>query len=66
MKARGHRQSAFIVFECLETPMKHEAQVFELASQSCIITKNSENFSLILASYAEYKLLFLVLFFCNY
>ena len=24
----------FIVFECLETPMKHEAQVFEIASQS--------------------------------
>ena len=23
-----------IVFECLETPVKHEAQVFEMASQS--------------------------------
>ena len=23
MKARGRRPSAFIVFECLETPMKH-------------------------------------------
>ena len=34
MKARGCWPSAFIVFECLETPMKQEAQVFEIASQS--------------------------------
>ena len=34
MKARGYRPSAFIVFECLEIPMKHEAQVFEIAPQS--------------------------------
>ena len=34
MKARGRRPSAFVVFECLETPMKHEARVFEMASQS--------------------------------
>ena len=34
MKARGRRPSAFIVFECLETPMKHEERVFEIASQS--------------------------------
>ena len=34
MKARGRRLSTFIVFECLETPMKHEAGVFEIASQS--------------------------------
>ena len=33
MKARGRRPRAFIVFECLETPMKHEARVFEMASQ---------------------------------
>ena len=32
MKARGHRPSAFIVFECLETMMKREALVFEIAS----------------------------------
>ena len=25
---------AFIVLECLKTPVKHEAQVFEMASQS--------------------------------
>jgi len=25
---------AFIVFECLEMPVKHEARVFEMASQS--------------------------------
>ena len=40
MKARGRRPSAFIVFECLETPMKHEARVFEIASQTC--TMNQE------------------------
>ena len=28
MEARGRRPSAFIVFECLETPMKHEARAF--------------------------------------
>ena len=37
MKARGRRLSDLIVFECLETPMIHEARVFEVASQSCII-----------------------------
>ena len=36
MKARGRRPSAFIAFECLEIPMKHEARVFEIVSQSCI------------------------------
>ena len=25
---------AFIVFECLETPVKHEARVVEMASQT--------------------------------
>ena len=39
MKARGHRPSAFIVFECLQTLMKYEARVFEIASQSCIINQ---------------------------
>ena len=46
MKARGLRPSAFIVFECLETPMKHEARVFEMASQSapnCKQKKTKEN-----------------------
>ena len=46
MKARGRRPSAFIVFECLETPMKHEARVFEMASQSapnCKQKKTKEN-----------------------
>ena len=32
MKALGLRPRAFIVFECLETPMKHEARVFEITS----------------------------------
>ena len=39
MKARGRRPSAFIVFECLETPMKHEARAFEIASQSKLVEK---------------------------
>ena len=34
MKAWGRRPRAFIVFECLETPVKHEARVFEMASES--------------------------------
>ena len=33
-KALGLRRRAFIVFKCLETPMKHEARLFEIASQS--------------------------------
>ena len=40
MKARGRGPSAFIVFECLETPMKHEALVFEIASQSKLKLKS--------------------------
>ena len=32
MKARGRGPSAFIVFGCLETSMKHEARVFEITS----------------------------------
>ena len=32
MEARGRRPSSFIVFEYLETAMKHEARVFEIAS----------------------------------
>ena len=65
LKARGRRPSAFIVFKCLETAMKHEARVFAIASQSCIINQEKmKKFSLILASCAEYKLL--ILFFSNY
>ena len=33
MKARGRRPSAFIVFKSLEILMKHEARVYEMASQ---------------------------------
>ena len=33
MKARGRRQNAFIVSRCLEPLMKHEARVFDMASQ---------------------------------
>ena len=34
MKALGGRPSAFIVFECMGTLMKHNERVFEIASQS--------------------------------
>ena len=40
MKVRGRRPSAFTVFECLETPMKHEARVFEITSQSKLKLKS--------------------------
>ena len=33
MKARGRRPSAFIVSRCLEPLIKHEARVFDMASQ---------------------------------
>ena len=59
MKARGRRPSAFIVFECLETPMKHEPRVFEIASQTCIMNQEQwKNVSLIWEHNAEYKLFF--------
>ena len=34
MKARGRRPSAFIVSRCLETPVKHDARVFDMASKT--------------------------------
>ena len=33
MKARGRKLSTFIVSRCLEPLMKHEARVFDMASQ---------------------------------
>ena len=36
------RSRAFIVFECLETPVKHEARVFEMASQSATNCKQKK------------------------
>ena len=42
MKARGRRPSAFIVSRCLEPLKKHEARVFEMASQTSV--KISWNF----------------------
>ena len=59
MTARGCGPSAFIVFECLKTPMKHKTRVCEIASQSCIINllRTMQKLSLKLASYAEYKFL---------
>lgn len=43
MKARGARPIAFTVFECLGTQMKHDARVFELASQSRLRNKRNGN-----------------------
>ena len=34
MKARGRRSGAFIVSRCLETPVKHDAQIFDMASKT--------------------------------
>ena len=34
MKARGRRPSAFIVSRCLETPVEHDARVFDMASKT--------------------------------
>ena len=39
MKVRSRKPSAFIVFNCLETPMKPDARVFEIASQSRLRNK---------------------------
>ena len=39
MKAQGRRPCAFVVFECLETLMKLNARVFEIASQSRLRNK---------------------------
>ena len=36
MKARGRGPSAFIVLRCLEPLMKHEARVFDMASQTSV------------------------------
>ena len=36
------RPRFFIVFKCLETPVKHQARVFELASQSAPNCKQKE------------------------
>ena len=37
MKARCRRRSAYIVSRCLESLMKHKAQVFDMTSQ-CFFT----------------------------
>ena len=47
MKAQGRRPSPFIVFECLETPMKHEARVFEIASQSKLKLRSTQKIKLL-------------------
>ena len=37
MNEQGSETSAFIVFECLETLMKHEARVYRMASPKGLI-----------------------------
>ena len=36
MKARGRRPSAFMVSKCQETPVKHDARVFDVVSKTDI------------------------------
>ena len=67
MKARDRTQSAFIVFECLETAIKHEARVFEIASQSCIINQEQgQNSQWFWHRTRNINLLFLLFFFSNH
>ena len=43
MKAGDRRlRSTFIVFECLETMLKHKERVFEVASSSNIINEQNK------------------------
>ena len=37
MNERSSRLSAFLLFECLETLMKHEARAYEMASPKGLI-----------------------------
>ena len=37
MNERGNWPSAFIIFECLETLMTHEARVYKMASPKGLI-----------------------------
>ena len=43
MKVRGVRPIAFTAFGCLGTLMKHDARVFEVASQSRLRNKRNGN-----------------------
>ena len=45
MKERGRRSSAFIVSRCLEPMMKHEARIFDMASQKGLFILNSSCFA---------------------
>ena len=56
------RENFSSVFECLETPMKHKAQVFEIASQTCIMNQEQwKDVSLVWEHNAEYKLFLMFL-----
>ena len=44
-RGRGRRTSAWIVFECLETLIKYDARVFEIASQSRVRNKSKWKYS---------------------
>ena len=39
MKVLSRKPSTFTIFDCLETPMKLDARVFEIASQSRLRNK---------------------------
>lgn len=58
-QVQGSSPSAFIVFECLETLMKHNAHIFEIASQPHLGNKRKWKYSLIfhmlLASFQEHE-----------
>ena len=46
------RLSAFIVFECLETLMKHEARVYEMASPKGLIKHKSKTKIMLVFSFS--------------
>ena len=54
MKARGRRQSAFIVSRCLDTPMKHEARVLEIASHDQSQTNHKQRLPIRIVCYLTF------------
>ena len=54
MKARGRRPSAFIVSRCLDTPMKHEARVLEIASHDQSQTNDKQRLPIRIVCYLTF------------
>ena len=54
MKARGRRPSAFIVSRCLDTPMKHEARVLEIASHDQSQTNHKQRLPIRIVCYLTF------------